>query len=220
MNSNEVLSALSNTNDSVCSELLRRRIKLDIETARIDLEIKKAEYEYREKLREIAILALESSDYKKLDYIKQLYNLDSKGVFIEPFTAKTTSKTTATTINDEPSSSTVDENKSVEKKDKKSAKPQQQPTRRLKKVKNTWNTRHLISSNVYNDKNCQTVYFGNCTNKLCEFKREDHMHSIVKARYGLNMIFSNKSVVYFKSKAVKTDKDLKQLISSFKMIKY
>jgi hypothetical protein len=216
MNSKELLSALSNTNDSVCCELLRRRIKLDVETARIDLEIKKAEYEYREKLREMAISALESSDFKKLDYIKQIYDLDNKGVFIEPLKTK---KTTTKKINDEPSS-TVDENKSAEKNNNKASKPQQQTIKRLKKVKNTWNTRHLISSNVYNDKNCQTLYFGNCTNNLCEFKREHHMHSIVKAKYGLNMIFNNKNVVYFKSKAVKTDKDLKQLISSFKMTKY
>ena len=219
MNSKELLSALNNTNDSVCCELLRRRINLDIETARIDLEIKKAEYEFREKLRKMAISALENSDFKKLDYIKQVYDLDNKGVFIEPLTTKSTTKTT-TTINDETSSSTVDENKSVEKKGKKATKFQLHPIRGLKKMRNTWNTRHLISSNVYNDKNCQTLYFGNCTNNLCEFKREDHMHSIVKAKYGLNMIFNNKNVVYYKSKAVKTDKDLKQLISSFKMTKY
>jgi hypothetical protein len=136
MNSKELLSALSNTNDSVCCELLRRRIKLDVETARIDLEIKKAEYEYREKLREMAISALESSDFKKLNYIKQLYDLDNKKFFIEP----PTTITTTTTINDESSSATVDENKSTEKNIK--------LRKRIRRLRSRWFTWHLISSKV------------------------------------------------------------------------
>ena len=211
MDSNGLLSALSNTTDSVCCELLKRRIKLDNETVRIDLEIKKAEYEYRTKLQEMAISALEKSDFKKLDYIKQLYDLDNKEFFIEPLTTITTT----TPTNDESSSATVDENKSTEKNIK--------LRKRIRRLRSRWFTWHLISSKVHHHKICQTLYFGACTDNSCEFNHEEHIHSIVKANSrtgGLNVHIKYNDNVYFKSRKVKNDDDLKQLISNFKMIKY
>ena len=218
MNSKEILSALSNTTDSVCCELLKRRIKLDNETVRIDLEIKKAEYEYRTKLQEMAISALEKSDFKKLDYIKQLYDLDNKEFFIEPPTTITITTTTTTKPTNDESQSTVDENKSTVKKNIKS----NNLKKRLRPKKNVWFTRHLISTDVYDDEICQTLYFGTCTDNSCKFKHEEHMHSIVKVNttHFKDHLKNNKVDVYLKSIIIKSGEELKQLIDKFKMIKY
>lgn len=206
--------------------LVNRQLEIDNEKKQIELEMAREEREfklkmheiqlkqtqelcdYKSQLREWVIKSVAANDTEKLAVINRCLSVGNENT-LSGLAAFSNNNNQQHSIL--PQQHQENQHSLVNYKVKKEAKPTSLISKRI---------RHLITSDIFVNRNCTTLFYGYCHAKKCEYGKLKHVHSIVDSKYAINiMVRLANTVEFFKSNAIKDIVEIHDLIQKFNMIK-